>query len=177
MRATLVYLASALAEQRAASALAAVRGAPVDVQVGATLFEDAPQELRARLWTALLTDPTLRGPVSAAEAETADAASAAKAMAARAVARAAGLCEAAEAAADANPPSASLAASDSWQVVQDAPWVPPGDAPALSVAAADEAGGDTTLPLCARSLRNRLMAAALASPYPPPHRVRGGVAL
>ena len=172
VRATLASLASALAEQRAASALAAVRGAPVDVQVAATLFEDAPQELRARLWTALLNDPTLRGPVSVKEAEAADAASAARALAARAVARAAGLCEAAEAAAaDANPPSTSLAASDSWQVVQDAPWVPPGGG-APTLAAAAEADGESNntnaLPLAARSLRNRLMAAALASPYPPP---------
>ena len=45
------------------------RDAPVDVQVGFQLYEDSPQELRSRLWMALLEHPDLvgeyqvRGPV------------------------------------------------------------------------------------------------------------------
>ena len=31
------------------------------LQVGALLCEDAPQELRSRMWMALLADATLRG--------------------------------------------------------------------------------------------------------------------
>ena len=34
---------------------------PVDVQVGPFLWEDAPQELRSRLWIALLGNPRLIG--------------------------------------------------------------------------------------------------------------------
>jgi len=37
------------------------RDTPVDVQVGPFLWEDAPQELRSRLWIALLTNPHLIG--------------------------------------------------------------------------------------------------------------------
>ena len=37
------------------------RDQPVDVQVGADLWEDAPQELRSRLWIALLCNPHLIG--------------------------------------------------------------------------------------------------------------------
>ena len=35
------------------------RDAPVDVQIGPQLYERAPQELRSRLWMALLDNPTL----------------------------------------------------------------------------------------------------------------------
>ena len=41
--------------------LQARRDQPVDVQVGADLWEDAPQELRSRLWIALLCNPHLIG--------------------------------------------------------------------------------------------------------------------
>lgn len=37
----------------------AERDAPVDVQVGPQLVEAAPQELRSRLWLALLANPDL----------------------------------------------------------------------------------------------------------------------
>lgn len=42
-------------------ALQARRDTPVDVQVGPFLWEDAPQELRSRLWIALLCNPHLIG--------------------------------------------------------------------------------------------------------------------
>lgn len=35
------------------------RDAPVDVQIGPVLYEDAPQELRSRMWWALLENPKL----------------------------------------------------------------------------------------------------------------------
>ena len=35
------------------------RGEPVDVQIGPQLYERAPQELRSRLWIALLDNGTL----------------------------------------------------------------------------------------------------------------------
>lgn len=35
------------------------RDAPVDVQVGAQCYEDSPQELRSRLWMAILEHPEL----------------------------------------------------------------------------------------------------------------------
>lgn len=35
------------------------RDAPVDVQIGPQLYENAPQELRSRLWIALLDNSTL----------------------------------------------------------------------------------------------------------------------
>lgn len=41
--------------------LQARRDTPVDVQVGPFLWEDAPQELRSRLWIALLSNPHLIG--------------------------------------------------------------------------------------------------------------------
>lgn len=44
--------------------LQAERDAPVDVQVGPVLYEDAPQELRSRMWMALLNDPNLTGYLS-----------------------------------------------------------------------------------------------------------------
>ena len=39
----------------------AKRNTPVDVQMGSELWEDAPQELRSRLWMALLDHPELVG--------------------------------------------------------------------------------------------------------------------
>lgn len=51
-------------EQRLQAALQAKRNTPVDVQLGGQLWEDAPQELRSRLWTALLEHPELVGTVS-----------------------------------------------------------------------------------------------------------------
>jgi hypothetical protein len=43
----------------------AERGAPVDVQIGPQLYEDAPQELRSRLWVALLDNASLARRVEA----------------------------------------------------------------------------------------------------------------
>lgn len=37
-------------------------------QVGPVLYEDAPQELRSRLWMALLADPSLTGTLQAERA-------------------------------------------------------------------------------------------------------------
>ena len=37
----------------------AERDAPVDVQIGPQLVEEAPQELRSRLWLALIDNPQL----------------------------------------------------------------------------------------------------------------------
>ena len=39
--------------------LQVARDAPVDVQIGPVLYEDAPQELRSRMWWALLENPKL----------------------------------------------------------------------------------------------------------------------
>ncbi len=39
--------------------LQAERDAPVDVQIGPQLVEEAPQELRSRLWLALIDNPQL----------------------------------------------------------------------------------------------------------------------
>lgn len=41
------------------STLQAERDAPVDVQIGPQLVEEAPQELRSRLWLALIANPEL----------------------------------------------------------------------------------------------------------------------
>eukprot|EP00887_Chlorella_sp_A99_P003329 scaffold26.g3329.t1 len=46
-------------EQRMRQLLQEQRDAPVDVQVGFVLYEDAPQELRSRLWMAVLEHPEL----------------------------------------------------------------------------------------------------------------------
>ncbi|GAB4814895.1 hypothetical protein N2152v2_001941 [Parachlorella kessleri] len=48
-------------QQRMAALLEEQRDAPVDVQVGFQLYEDSPQELRSRLWMALLEHPDLVG--------------------------------------------------------------------------------------------------------------------
>jgi len=42
-----------------ADELQAERDAPVDVQIGPQLVEEAPQELRSRLWLALIDNPQL----------------------------------------------------------------------------------------------------------------------
>jgi Rab-GTPase-TBC domain len=46
-------------EQRMILLLQEQRDAPVDVQIGFQVYEDAPQELRSRLWMALLQQPEL----------------------------------------------------------------------------------------------------------------------
>jgi hypothetical protein len=58
-QALLARLAARVEEQRRAQLLAEQRDHPVDVQVGPQLFEEAPQELRSRLWLALLQRPEL----------------------------------------------------------------------------------------------------------------------
>jgi hypothetical protein len=72
LQSVLQRLAAQIDEQRLLVLLAEQRDAPVDVQVGDQLFEDAPQELRARLWMALLERPELvdryRALLAAAEA-------------------------------------------------------------------------------------------------------------
>ena len=50
-----------MCEQEWNHGLQARRDMPVDVQVGPFLWEDAPQELRSRLWIALLGNPMLIG--------------------------------------------------------------------------------------------------------------------
>lgn len=59
MQAVLGSLQKRIEEQRMANALREERGAPVDVQIGAQLYENAPQELRRRLWVALLDNASL----------------------------------------------------------------------------------------------------------------------
>eukprot|EP00873_Tetraselmis_striata_P025428 jgi/Tetstr1/445692/TSEL_003495.t1 len=44
-------------QQRLRILLAAAKDDPVDVQIGPQLYEDAPQELRSRLWCALVANP------------------------------------------------------------------------------------------------------------------------
>eukprot|EP00884_Botryococcus_braunii_P004172 jgi/Botrbrau1/13756/Bobra.0056s0013.2 len=61
IQAVLLRLQQRLEEQRLQASLQAERDAPVDVQVGPVLYEDAPQELRSRMWMALLNDPNLTG--------------------------------------------------------------------------------------------------------------------
>ncbi|KAK9806524.1 hypothetical protein WJX73_006950 [Symbiochloris irregularis] len=51
-------------ELRLQAALQAKRNAPVDVQLGGELWEDAPQELRSRLWMALLNHEELVGTIT-----------------------------------------------------------------------------------------------------------------
>lgn len=46
-------------ENRRRTLLEQQKDSPVDIQVGTQLFEDAPQELRTRLWMALLEHPQL----------------------------------------------------------------------------------------------------------------------
>ncbi|KAK9818215.1 hypothetical protein WJX72_008962 [[Myrmecia] bisecta] len=57
----LARLQQRIEEQRLQAQLQAERDAPVDVQMGPVLYEDAPQELRSRLWLALLENPSLTG--------------------------------------------------------------------------------------------------------------------
>ena len=53
--------ACSLHQTAAGGAAQAKRNAPVDVQMGGELWEDAPQELRSRLWMALLDHTELVG--------------------------------------------------------------------------------------------------------------------
>jgi len=54
-----VRISAQIEEQRMKILLDEEKDAPVDVQVGFQLFEDSPQELRSRLWMALLHHPEL----------------------------------------------------------------------------------------------------------------------
>ncbi|KAK9843314.1 hypothetical protein WJX74_010233 [Apatococcus lobatus] len=55
----LARLQTRIYEERLAALLQVARDAPVDVQIGPVLYEDAPQELRSRMWWALLEHPKL----------------------------------------------------------------------------------------------------------------------
>lgn len=59
LQSVLQRLSQQIEEQRMRLLLEQQRDAPVDVQVGFQLYEDAPQELRSRLWMALLEHPEL----------------------------------------------------------------------------------------------------------------------
>lgn len=59
LQSVLQRLARQMEEQRMSNLIQQQRDAPVDVQVGCQLYEDAPQELRSRLWMALLTKPDI----------------------------------------------------------------------------------------------------------------------
>ncbi len=52
-------VANHLAAFRCDIVLQEERDAPVDVQIGPQLYENAPQELRSRMWIALLDNNTL----------------------------------------------------------------------------------------------------------------------
>jgi hypothetical protein len=49
-------------QQRLQRALSQSRDKPIDVQIGFTVYIDVAQEMRSRLWLALLKDPTLAAP-------------------------------------------------------------------------------------------------------------------
>ncbi|KAI8114040.1 hypothetical protein M9434_002166 [Picochlorum sp. BPE23] len=57
---TLARLSKQFEEQRMKALLEEEKDAPMDVQIGFAVYEDAPQELRSRLWMALMRDSTLR---------------------------------------------------------------------------------------------------------------------
>ena len=57
---TLTRVQERLRAARIRAALSASREAPVDVQIGSQVFEDAPQEMRRRLWLALIEDADYR---------------------------------------------------------------------------------------------------------------------
>ncbi|RMZ55702.1 hypothetical protein APUTEX25_005743 [Auxenochlorella protothecoides] len=57
LRAALARVQQRIEEERLAVLLREQRDSPVDVQVGFQVYEDAPQELRSRLWMALLEHP------------------------------------------------------------------------------------------------------------------------
>ncbi|CAG9467804.1 unnamed protein product [Pedinophyceae sp. YPF-701] len=60
VRAVLRRIQERIEENRHAALLAAVQDEPVDVQIGPQLYEDAPQEMRTRLWLSLVDDPIYR---------------------------------------------------------------------------------------------------------------------
>lgn len=59
VQAVLTRLQKRIEETRLQALLEAERDAPVDVQIGPQLVEEAPQELRSRLWLALIDNPQL----------------------------------------------------------------------------------------------------------------------
>ena len=69
LQSVLQRLAKEMEEQRMHNLIREQRDAPVDVQVGCQVYEDAPQELRSRLWMALLRRPDFSGRIRAAMEE------------------------------------------------------------------------------------------------------------
>ncbi|GMH41766.1 hypothetical protein BSKO_09676 [Bryopsis sp. KO-2023] len=59
VQAVLERIQQRIQEQRLSEMLEMHRNKPVDVQMGRQLYEDAPQELRTRLWCVLLESPDL----------------------------------------------------------------------------------------------------------------------
>ena len=59
IQAILTRLGKQYEEQRMLALLEEQRDAPMDIQVGFSLYEDAPQDLRSRLWVALLSQSKL----------------------------------------------------------------------------------------------------------------------
>ncbi|KAA6417907.1 MAG: GTPase activator NB4S EVI5 [Trebouxia sp. A1-2] len=59
VQSVLARLQKRIEETRLQALLEAERDAPVDVQIGPQLVEEAPQELRSRLWLALMNNPQL----------------------------------------------------------------------------------------------------------------------
>ncbi|KAL0035338.1 hypothetical protein WJX77_001763 [Trebouxia sp. C0004] len=59
VQSVLARLQKRIEETRLQALLEAERDAPVDVQIGPQLVEEAPQELRSRLWLALIDNPQL----------------------------------------------------------------------------------------------------------------------
>jgi hypothetical protein len=59
IQAILTRLGKQYEEQRMLALLDEQRDAPMDIQVGFSLYEDAPQDLRSRLWVALLNQSKL----------------------------------------------------------------------------------------------------------------------
>lgn len=49
-------------QQRLQRALSQSRDKPIDVQIGFTVYIDVAQEMRSRLWLALLDEPALAAP-------------------------------------------------------------------------------------------------------------------
>jgi len=59
IQAILTRLGKQYEEQRMLALLEEQRDAPMDIQIGFSLYEDAPQDLRSRLWVALLNQSKL----------------------------------------------------------------------------------------------------------------------
>lgn len=59
IQSVLQRISQQIEERRLQALLEQQRDTPVDVQIGFQLYEDAPQELRSRLWMALLRHPEL----------------------------------------------------------------------------------------------------------------------